>query len=42
MKSATEVLIVGAGPTGLMLALELARQKINFRIIDKKARLPNI
>ncbi|OCH99026.1 hypothetical protein A8135_09785 [Legionella jamestowniensis] len=37
MKSATEVLIVGAGPTGLMLALELARQKINFRIIDKKS-----
>lgn len=31
----TQVLIVGAGPTGLMLASELARQKIDFRLIDK-------
>ena len=29
------VLIVGAGPTGLMMAIELARHKIPFRIIDK-------
>lgn len=29
-----EVLIVGGGPTGLMLALELAVHKIRFRIID--------
>jgi len=31
------VLIVGAGPTGLMMAYELARHGISFRIIDKKA-----
>src|SRR5258708_38068222 len=32
---ATEVLVVGAGPTGLMLALWLARLGVNLRIIDK-------
>ena len=32
----TEVLIVGAGPSGLMSACLLARQGISFRIIDKK------
>lgn len=31
------VLIVGAGPTGLMMALVLARFGIPFRIIDKKS-----
>ena len=31
----TEVLIVGAGPTGLMMACQLAVQKVSFRIIDK-------
>lgn len=31
----TEVLIVGAGPTGLTLAIELARQEVSFRLIDK-------
>lgn len=30
------VLIVGAGPTGLTMACELARRGIPFRIIDKK------
>jgi len=29
------VLIVGAGPTGLAMAIELARQGIPFRLIDK-------
>jgi 2-polyprenyl-6-methoxyphenol hydroxylase-like FAD-dependent oxidoreductase len=33
--SNTEVLIVGAGPTGLMAACQLANQNIPFRIIDK-------
>ncbi len=32
----TDVLIVGAGPTGLSLALELALHKVKFRIIDKE------
>ena len=31
----TSVLIVGAGPTGLVLALWLKKRGINFRIIDK-------
>ena len=29
------VLIVGAGPTGLTLACDLARRKVSFRIVDK-------
>ena len=33
----TDVLIVGAGPTGLMLANQLARRGIRFRIIDRHA-----
>ena len=32
-----EVLIVGAGPTGLVLALSLARQGIRFRIVDRNS-----
>ena len=31
----TEVLVVGAGPVGLTMAIELARYKIGARIIDK-------
>jgi 2-polyprenyl-6-methoxyphenol hydroxylase-like FAD-dependent oxidoreductase len=33
--NSNKVLICGAGPTGLVLALWLARRKIPFRIIDK-------
>ncbi|WP_199042640.1 FAD-dependent monooxygenase [Glycomyces salinus] len=33
----TPVLIVGAGPTGLTLACELARRGVDFRLIDKHA-----
>src|SRR5260221_14713217 len=33
--SSFPILIVGAGPTGLVLALWLARRGIPFRIIDK-------
>lgn len=35
--SHTHVLIAGAGPTGLMLAVQLARLGVNFRIVDSKA-----
>jgi 2-polyprenyl-6-methoxyphenol hydroxylase-like FAD-dependent oxidoreductase len=31
----TDVLIVGAGPTGLMLANQLARRSVRFQIIDQ-------
>src|ERR1700681_1527546 len=31
----TDVIIVGAGPTGLTLACDLARRGVSFRIIDK-------
>src|SRR5215467_4093836 len=33
----TDVLIVGGGPTGLVLALWLARRGVRIRIIDKTA-----
>lgn len=36
------VLIVGAGPTGLMMAYELARLGISFRIIDKKPEITQL
>ncbi len=36
MSNHLPVLIIGAGPTGLMMACELARHGIKFRIIDKK------
>ncbi|MFZ4682659.1 MAG: FAD-dependent monooxygenase, partial [Terrimicrobiaceae bacterium] len=34
-ESHTEVLIIGAGPTGLFVAGELARHGVRARIIDK-------
>ena len=34
----TEVLIAGAGPVGLALALELQRFGVRFRIVEKKAQ----
>ena len=33
-----DVLIVGAGPTGLVLAVELARRRVRFRLVDRSAR----
>lgn len=35
--ASTQVLIVGAGPTGLVLALRLARHGVPFRIVDKNS-----
>lgn len=32
--NSTSVLIIGAGPTGLMLALELSRLKVDFRLLE--------
>jgi 2-polyprenyl-6-methoxyphenol hydroxylase-like FAD-dependent oxidoreductase len=39
--SQTDVLIVGAGPVGLMLACELRRRDIDCCIIDKYAEFPS-
>ncbi|MFE9728440.1 FAD-dependent monooxygenase [Streptomyces sp. NPDC005794] len=36
----TDVLIVGAGPTGLTLACDLARRGIGVRIVDKSPEFP--
>lgn len=36
----TTVLIVGSGPTGLTLAVDLARRGVDVRIIDKSPRFP--
>lgn len=33
----TSILIVGAGPTGLMAACEMARYGISFRVVEKKS-----
>ena len=33
------ILIVGAGPTGLVLAIELARRKVPLRIIEKSSQV---
>ena len=39
--NSTDVLIVGAGPAGLMMACQLAIHKIPFRIIDKNSSSSN-
>ncbi|PYP70473.1 MAG: hypothetical protein DMD36_06630, partial [Gemmatimonadetes bacterium] len=36
MKTDTDVLVVGAGPTGLMLANQLGRRGVRARIIDRQ------
>ena len=35
---ATPILLVGAGPTGLFLGIELARRRVPFRLIDRHPR----
>jgi 2-polyprenyl-6-methoxyphenol hydroxylase-like FAD-dependent oxidoreductase len=42
LMSKTTVLIVGAGPVGLSMAVELARRSIEFRILDKTDSPSNI
>jgi 2-polyprenyl-6-methoxyphenol hydroxylase-like FAD-dependent oxidoreductase len=37
----TDVLVVGAGPTGLTLACDLARRGVAVRIIDRAPRFPS-
>ncbi|EAW15299.1 FAD binding domain protein [Aspergillus clavatus NRRL 1] len=41
-KNVIDVLIIGAGPSGLSAALWLAQLGINFRIVDKRSDQPRI
>ncbi|EAW12155.1 putative FAD binding monooxygenase [Aspergillus clavatus NRRL 1] len=41
MTTQTDVLIIGAGPSGLVLALWLTRQNVNVRIIDRQESKPS-
>ena len=34
----TDVLVTGAGPTGLTTAIELARRNVNVRIIERRTK----
>lgn len=36
--SETDVLVVGAGPTGLAMALELQRRGVDYRVVERNAR----
>src|SRR5215213_1911967 len=38
----TDVIVVGAGPTGLMLACELALSGVHCRLLDQRTAQPNI
>ncbi|MCV2488380.1 FAD-dependent monooxygenase [Geodermatophilus sp. YIM 151500] len=40
--SETDVLVVGAGPTGLMLACELALRGVRCRVAEQRSEQPNI
>jgi 2-polyprenyl-6-methoxyphenol hydroxylase-like FAD-dependent oxidoreductase len=38
----TDVVVVGAGPTGLMLACELALRGVRCRLLERRAEQPNV
>jgi 2-polyprenyl-6-methoxyphenol hydroxylase-like FAD-dependent oxidoreductase len=38
----TDVIVVGAGPTGLMLATELALAGVSCRLLERRAEQPNL
>jgi len=38
----TDVIVVGAGPTGLMLACELAMRGVAVRLLEERRDMPNI
>ena len=40
--NSAEVIVVGAGPTGLMLACELATAGVGCRLLERRAEQPNI
>ncbi|WP_326825926.1 FAD-dependent oxidoreductase [Streptosporangium sp. NBC_01756] len=40
MNGTTQVLIIGAGPTGLTLAVDLARRGVSFRIVERSPEHP--
>ena len=42
MGTATQVIIIGAGPTGLALACQLHRYNIDFLILDKNSRTTHL
>lgn len=37
-----DVIVVGAGPTGFMLACELAMRGIDVQLLDERSGIPNI
>ncbi len=40
-RTSIDVLVVGAGPTGLTLAVELARRGVSFRLVEKSTEPPS-